>query len=253
MTIFASGRGAICRRKAVAAAAPIPIGTITQKVNSTAAHTGDNVAHTVTSDTDLVVVLILLSGTVGNNTQVTSLTSNQDGALTVERATPNVGASAGDPRSAAPGYAIGWFKPTTKGVSHTITFAVDAADPMDYSAMFIRNYKNIDAADPIGFSESFCSANTDNQNTLTRAATLEKANSVLLSAAASQGNDTDPFSALEGATLLVTGDTGGGSTSLDGGFGVAEEEIATSGSHNYGLSWSSADGHGMCCVEVRGP
>lgn len=259
MTIFASGRGATCRPKAAGAAPASPsiIGSPVVSVNSTSTHSSGTVAITPTTATELVVVAVMITGNAADgDNHLSSVSSDLDGALTIAIDGPDTGAGSPDlAANARPGWGIAWFKPTTKNSEHTITYTVQtgAAAPaaMTYSAAIAMNIKDIETADPVGNARSICSDVSSLSET--DSITIETVDCLLLTFGCAQGNDTDPFTADLGGSLLTTGDTGGGSTSADGGYGAAEEIINTTGATNYGFSWSSSDGWGIAAIEVRNP
>lgn len=256
MTIFGCGRGGITRVKTAGGGGgggpttPSIIGSPIVSVNSTGTHNTGTVAITPTAATELIVVAVMMSGSAaaGDN-HLSSVSSDQDGALTIALDGP------GDPfaANARPGWGFAWIKPTTTGVEHTITYTVldgaASAAAMLFSAAIAFNIEDIDTADPIGAVRSII--NSTDVNTLSDSITVETADCLLLSFGCAQGNDTDPFTADFGASLLATGDTGGGSASQDGGYGAAEEVVNASGATSYGLSWASADGCGIGAIEIR--
>lgn len=226
---------------AAGAANPSVIGTPTEFNNSTDPHTGHIFNHSVVAQTELLVVAVLIGGD-GAQT-LTGASSNLDGALTIIHA-----GSAGGATAASPGWALARLIPTSTGTHQiTLTFSGNVR----YSGGAAMNIKDIDGADPIGASESLDSS-TDAASA-SDALTIETANCLLLTFAVVQGEDSAPINPTLGATTLADGLTGGGSTTLDAAWCVAQEVIGSAGSNDYGFTWAVTDGWGIAALEIRTP
>lgn len=251
MTLFGAALGPIFRPKVAAPPAgvmtPSILGTVSTDFSSVDPHQTNDFAHTVTAGTEALLLIVMYGqNNVGGNGASTP-TSSVDGNFTLVGTIPAFGGSGSDN---TPIVGVWIIESPTSG-AHTITYGVNVATGLSYSAAACINLADIDTADIIGAVEN-THVITPESNTVADSIITEKASSLVIAWGAWEKGAADPISEDLGLTQLVEVTTGiGGST--DGTISVATKTgPETPGVATYGFTASASGVYSFGAVEIRG-
>lgn len=250
MTIFASGRAGITRRKTAGGGGgvittPVILGSASTHADSTDPHTSSMMTgHTVTAGTEVLLLIIMYGPNTSGGSEATP-SSSVDGSFTLITAADFSGsASLAKPRCAV------WQLTNPTAGAHNITYGVATAD-LAYSAAAAINLDGTQAADRFGAVENFRII-TAPSNTFSDSLTTERENSLVVAWGAWQGGGADPITEDLGLTALVEFQTGGGGTT-DAVLCVATKTGPTpAGAVSYGFTASISEDYAYGALEIRG-